>query len=328
MNAHVAASRSGRNLGDDLPRPHIDRPACHNGHMDEDLQRGLEALAAEYGLLAIYVFGSRSHEIAARAAGRPAIAEHPESDVDVGVEPRRGRTLSAQDRVRLMHRLETLLGAQRVDLVILPEANAFLAADVVRGELLLTTDLDAEAEVQLYCLRRAADLAPLLREQWRETAGGRERPVSPSKVRVATVVRKSSLVDEMLRGLATLPLTSLEAFQGDARDLAAEESYLRRALEALLDLGRHILAKGLGEGALEHKQIALSLRRAGVLDEACGAILFDMAGYRNRLTHFYNEVSTTELFDICAHRSSDIRRVRDALLDWLRRHPELVDGEL
>jgi uncharacterized protein YutE (UPF0331/DUF86 family) len=141
-------------------------------------------------------------------------------------------------------------------------------------------------------------------------------------------MRKSSLVDEMLRGLATLPLTSLAAFLGEARDAAAAESYLRRALEALLDLGRHILAKGFGEGALEHGEIARGLQRAGVLDEADGAILFDMAGYRNRLTHLFDEVTTAELFDICAHRSSDIRRVRDALLDWLRRHPELVDGEL
>jgi predicted nucleotidyltransferase len=139
--------------------------------MDENLQLGLEALAAEYGLLAIYVFGSRAEEVAARLAGDPVTASHPESDVDIGIEPLRGRVLSAQDRVRIVHRLETLLDAHRVDLVILPEAEAFLAADVVRGELLLATDLDAEAEVQLYYLRRAADLAPLLREQWRETVG-------------------------------------------------------------------------------------------------------------------------------------------------------------
>ena len=43
-----------------------------------------------------------------------------------------------------------MLGVDCVDLVILPEANAFLAADAVRGDLLLATDLDAEAEVQLY----------------------------------------------------------------------------------------------------------------------------------------------------------------------------------
>lgn len=152
--------------------------------------------------------------------------------------------------------------------------------------------------------------------------------MSPSKVRVTTVMQKSNLVDDMLRGLASLPLTSLEAFRSDARDAAAAESFLRRALEALLDLGRHVLAKGLGERTLEYKQIALALRRAGVLDEACGDILVDMTGYRNRLTHFYDEVTTAELFDICSHRSAEIRRVRDAMLAWLRRHPELVDGEL
>ena len=158
----------------------LGRPACHNGRIDEDLQLGLGVLAAEYGLLAIYVFGSRAEEVAAsvagsrvaaRVVGSPVAASHPESDVDIGIEPLRDRVLAAQDRVRVVQRLETLLGAPRVDLVILPEAEAFLAADVVRGELLLATDLDAEAEVQLYYLRRAADLAPLLREQWRETVG-------------------------------------------------------------------------------------------------------------------------------------------------------------
>jgi len=152
--------------------------------------------------------------------------------------------------------------------------------------------------------------------------------VSPSKVRVTTVLHLSALVDDMLRGLGMLPLASLAAFQSDARDAAAAESYLRRALEAVLGLGRHILAKGLGEGTLEYKQVALALQRAGVLDEASGDVLVDMAGYRNRLTHFYDEVTTPELFEICADRVADIRLVRDAMLDWLRHHPELVDGEL
>jgi hypothetical protein len=70
-----------------------------------------------------------------------------------------------------MQRLEYLLEVPRVDVVVLPEAEAFLAADVVRGELLAASDLDAEAEVQLYYACRAADLAPFLREQWRDRVG-------------------------------------------------------------------------------------------------------------------------------------------------------------
>jgi uncharacterized protein YutE (UPF0331/DUF86 family) len=132
----------------------------------------------------------------------------------------------------------------------------------------------------------------------------------------------------MLAGLATLPLSSMEAFSHDPRDAAAAESFLRRALEALLDLGRHVLAKALGERTLEYKQIALALRQDGVLDPATSDVLFEIAGYWNRLTHFYDEVTTVELFDICAHRGDDVLQVRDAIMDWLRRHPELVDAEL
>ena len=152
--------------------------------------------------------------------------------------------------------------------------------------------------------------------------------MSPSKIRVATVLQKSALVDAMLAGIAMLPLDSPAAFARDPRDVAAAESYVRRALEALLDLGRHILSKGLGQGALEYKQVAIALRQAEVLDEQRGAVLLEMAGYRNRLVHFYDEVGAAELYEICAHRLGDVRGVRQALLGWLREHPERVDGAL
>ena len=152
--------------------------------------------------------------------------------------------------------------------------------------------------------------------------------MSPSKVRAATVLRTTTLIDDMLRGIATLPLESAAAFARDGRDVAAAESYVRRALEALLDLGRHILVKGLGRDALEYKQVAVTLRDAGVLDESGGAALLEMAGYRNRLVHFYDEVTTPELYEICVHGVDDMRRVRDALLAWLRQHPESVEGTL
>jgi uncharacterized protein YutE (UPF0331/DUF86 family) len=145
---------------------------------------------------------------------------------------------------------------------------------------------------------------------------------------VTTVLQKSALVDAMLAGIATLPLESPTAFARDPRDAAAAESYVRRALEALLDLGRHILSKGLGQGALEYKQVAIALRQAGVLDEQSGGVLLEMAGYRNRLVHFYDEVGAAELYEICAHRLGDVRAVREALLAWLRDHPERVDGAL
>ncbi len=137
-----------------------------------DIGEVLGDLAREYGLVAIYAFGSRAGEIAARVAGEPVESVHPSSDVDIGVLPVRGRRLTARERVRLTIALEDALDVRRVDLVILPEASPYLALDVVRGELLHTTDPDAEAEYQLYVLRRAGDLAPYQHERLRMLLAG------------------------------------------------------------------------------------------------------------------------------------------------------------
>jgi predicted nucleotidyltransferase len=139
--------------------------------MGGDLESRLIAVGRRHGLESIYVFGSRAMEIAASMASEETGLREGASDVDIGVQPHRYLRMAAKDRVRLTLELERLFGVQRVDLVILPEANALLAAEVVRGELLYTQDADAEAESQLYYLRRAGDLAPFYRQQWRELVG-------------------------------------------------------------------------------------------------------------------------------------------------------------
>lgn len=120
--------------------------------------------------------------------------------------------------------------------------------------------------------------------------------MTPSKVRAKIVAERTSWIRAMLKGLRSLPGDSLEAFRADPRTVAAAESYLRRALEALLDLGRHILAKGFGRAVVEYKDIPIGLRDDGVLTESESGLLREMAGYRNRMVHFYSEVTPEELF--------------------------------
>ena len=117
-------------------------------------------------------------------------------------------------------------------------------------------------------------------------------------------------------------------FHTDPRNYAAAESYLRWALEGLLDLGRHILAKGYGKPVSEYKEIARSLADSGILDESHGNLLRQMAGYRNRLVHFYDEISENELFEICQNRLGDIEMLIEAILEWIRAHPDKIDGQL
>ncbi|HUU02933.1 MAG TPA: hypothetical protein VM425_15980 [Myxococcota bacterium] len=63
-----------------------------------------------------------------------------------------------RDKVRLSARLEDLFQLPRVDLVVLPGCSAFLALEIVCGELLVDLDADKTCEYELYVMRRAGDL--------------------------------------------------------------------------------------------------------------------------------------------------------------------------
>jgi uncharacterized protein YutE (UPF0331/DUF86 family) len=146
--------------------------------------------------------------------------------------------------------------------------------------------------------------------------------VTPGDLRAEVVAERAAWIREMLRALRALPLESAEAFLADSRNPAAAESHLRRALEGLLDLGRHVLAKGFGRATDEYKEIADGLVDVGVLAEERRPLLRDMAGYRNRLVHFYDRVSEEELYDICVHHAGDIQTILDEILAWVRERTE------
>ena len=136
-------------------------------------REGLQKLCSRHRIDQLYVFGSRAREIVRLLSGSPAPQDHPGSDVDVGVLPLEGVRLAVREKSALAVELEELLGVPRVDLVLLPEADPFLAASpapqahfpIIRGELLFCADRHRADEYELYVLRRAGDLAPLERER-------------------------------------------------------------------------------------------------------------------------------------------------------------------
>ena len=136
------------------------------------IEEQLRKVADQYKIAALYVFGSRAAEIAGRVYCQETSSEHPDSDVDIGVQPMPGQHLTARERVRLAMALEDILNVKRVDLVVLPEADPFLAVDIIRGKLLYCADADAQAEDELYVLRRAGDLAPYARARWKQILTG------------------------------------------------------------------------------------------------------------------------------------------------------------
>ena len=131
-----------------------------------DRKETLKQIAEAFDIDIVYAFGSHAKDVV-----RWMDMELVElkvtsfSDVDIGVKPPFRKKLSAREKVELIIALEDLLSVNRVDLVVIPEADPFLAANIIRGERLFTRNEYEADEYDLYILRRAGDLAPFEKQR-------------------------------------------------------------------------------------------------------------------------------------------------------------------
>ena len=152
--------------------------------------------------------------------------------------------------------------------------------------------------------------------------------MSPGKISKRVVADRLNWINKMIKEIESLPLSDYETFTEDKRNIWSAESCLRRSLEALMDLGRHILAKGFGRGISEYKEIGSVLEEVAILDNQDSLRFKTLAGYRNRMVHFYHEVSDKELYEICSSQLSDITHVAGTIRRWVNDHQELIDETL
>jgi predicted nucleotidyltransferase len=150
-------------LAGDSHSPSTNEPRSTTGNLQQQPKRTAE----EFGVFAIYAFGSRGKEIALRVQGDSPPRQPTRSDIDIGVQLRPGVHLHIDQKVAITRALEELFEEDCVDLVMCEMAHPFLAQEIVSGELLYCDDLDKQAAYELYVLRRAGDLAPYETERRR-----------------------------------------------------------------------------------------------------------------------------------------------------------------
>lgn len=92
----------------------------------------------------------------------------------------------------------------------------------------------------------------------------------------------------------------------EADTFAIAEHNLRYAIEAVFDICSHILSRIPGSQASEYKQMATQMGVQKIVPATfADEVLIQMAGYRNRLTHFYFEVSPKEMHEIVHENLGD-----------------------
>lgn len=81
---------------------------------------------------------------------------------------------------------------------------------------------------------------------------------------------------------------------------------LRCALEATFHICAHVLSRIPGVRAIEYKEMAVEMGKQKIVPmKFAENQLYKMAGYRNRLTHFYFEVKPKEMYEIIQNNLAD-----------------------
>ncbi|NPV51895.1 MAG: DUF86 domain-containing protein [Firmicutes bacterium] len=131
------------------------------------------------------------------------------------------------------------------------------------------------------------------------------------------VADHAQLIRTSIARLETLATLSWEEFAANPDNFAIAEHHLRRALQAVLDLGRHVVVKaGLGNPA-NYREIFDLLESGGVLEPEVVRRVRGMAGYRNRLVHDYARIEEKEMWDILRNDLGDVRLLLNRLLGYI-----------
>jgi uncharacterized protein YutE (UPF0331/DUF86 family) len=105
--------------------------------------------------------------------------------------------------------------------------------------------------------------------------------MTPGTISKRVVSDRLDWVDRMVNEIRALPLNDRQQFFSDRRNVGMAESCLRRGLEALFDVGRHILAKGFAVGVSEYKEIVAGLKSQAVISDEIADLMRLLAGLNN-----------------------------------------------
>lgn len=143
-----------------------------------------------------------------------------------------------------------------------------------------------------------------------------------SNLNTTRILELIRYIEGCLQEIQSFSKMSKEEFLSDRKNPPFLESYLRRALEAVFDIGRHILAKTYGFREIEYKAIAKQLGEKRIVTRELSHILLSMAGYRNRMVHFYKEVTAEEFYSIAVHHVGDLERFNQEIATFIKAYEE------
>ena len=129
----------------------------------------------------------------------------------------------------------------------------------------------------------------------------------------SSIIKKMGKIEYFLKNLEFIGDVSKKEFISNIMRWGSAERFLQLAIEALIDIGNHIIAEKDWGTIDASRDVAYILFEKGVLDESSRELFLNMIGFRNILVHEYLEVDVNKVFDITKNKLNDIRKILSAL---------------
>lgn len=119
------------------------------------------------------------------------------------------------------------------------------------------------------------------------------------------VLKRMNGIEIELAELRRFAEFSFEEFKKE-KGFELGQYHLHRALEGVFNISAHILSRIPGGMATKYRDMAQNLGKFGIAEKQFAETkLTEMANYRNRLVHFYAEVTPEEVYRIIQNDLGD-----------------------
>jgi uncharacterized protein YutE (UPF0331/DUF86 family) len=136
-------------------------------------------------------------------------------------------------------------------------------------------------------------------------------------VRPEVIRKRLNKLDQYLDILRRLQRYSLDEFLADPERFGSAERFLQLAIEAVTDMGNHVIA-ALALGIVDwYSDIPRILTEKGYIPPELGERWTRMLGFRNVLVHEYLDIDRKVVYDILQQNLEDLESLKQFFARFL-----------
>ena len=136
-------------------------------------------------------------------------------------------------------------------------------------------------------------------------------------VRVEIIRKRMNRLDDYLTFLKKLQRYSFKEFTADPERYGSAERFLHLAIEALIDMGNHVIADS-GLGVVNwYSDIPKIMAEKEFISSELEEKWISMIGFRNTLVHEYIDIDRKIVYDVLQNNIQDLEALKRAFAHFL-----------